>query len=172
MKEVAPGVPVHFSFYSHDAAVHDRLTGQVGSFERTVAGTRRLVARRVRVSAGIIRVEDDPQHLKDTRQFLKKLGVRSIAEDRVRGVGRGQDLLPAADPRKELCGACWRGKLCVDAKGEARPCVFTRDVSVGNVLDGGLTAVVNGTRLRAFRRAMFRGEEGGVEWPARASADR
>ena len=166
------GVIVHFSFYSHDGAVHDRLTRQDGSFGRTVEGVKRLVARRVRVSAGIIRVVGDPQQLRETRRFLETLGVRSIAEDRIRGIGRGHDLRPALDPRQELCGACWRGKLCVDAGGEAHPCVFTRGVSVGNVLDGGLSGVVNGARLRAFRRAMFRGEEGGVEWPTRASADR
>jgi MoaA/NifB/PqqE/SkfB family radical SAM enzyme len=165
------GVLVHFSFYSYDPAVHDRLTGQAGSFERTVAGTTRLLAHRVRVSAGLIRATDDAEHLKKTRRFLKALGVRSIAEDRVRGVGRGQALVPGVQPRKELCGACWRGKLCVDAAGNARPCVFTRDVSVGNVLESGLSAVVNGTPLRAFRRAMFMGDEGGLEWP-RPSADR
>ncbi len=157
------GVVVHFSFYSYDPTVHDRLTGQPGSFDRTVAGTKRLLARRVRVAAGLIRVIDEVRHVKETRKFLRALGVRSIVEDRVRGVGRGQDLVPGVRPRKELCGACWRGKLCVDATGDARPCVFSRDVSVGNVRESGLSAVVRGTRLRAFRRAVFMGEQGGVE---------
>ena len=166
------GVIVHFSFYSSDAAVrHDRLTGQAGRFDRTVAGTKRLLASRVRVAAGLIRVDDDVQRLKTTRKFLKGLGVRFIAEDRVRGIGRGQHLVPTVQPRAELCGACWRRKLCVDATGDARPCVFTRDVSVGNVLDSGLSSVVNGARLRAFRRAMFKGEQEGMEWP-KVSVDR
>ena len=157
------GVLVHFSFYSHDSAVHDRITGQPGSFHRTVAGVKHLVARRVRTAAGLIRVIDDSRHVKETRRFLRDLGIRSIAEDRVRGVGRGEHLVPGVQPRRELCGACWSGKLCVDASGDARPCVFARDVLVGNVRNAGLHRVVNGAALRAFRRAMFMGEQGGLE---------
>src|SRR5262245_41655984 len=48
------GVLVHFSFYSFDPAVHDEITGQPGSFDRTVEGIRQLVRRRVRLAAGII----------------------------------------------------------------------------------------------------------------------
>ena len=154
-------VLVHFSFYSSDRAFHDRLTGQPGSFDRTVAGITQLVARRVQVAAGIIRISDDRRQLEDTRRFLKGLGVRTILADRVRGIGRGRQLVPGVALRKELCGACWRGKLCIDAAGHAHPCVFARNVSVGNVRDDGLGAVVRGARLRAFRREMFMGEQRG-----------
>jgi len=155
-------VLVHFSFYSFDPEVHDRITGQKGSFEQTVEGIRRLVDRRVRLAAGIIQLPQNAAHLKQTRKFLRRLGVHVIEDDRVRGVGRGRQFVARSTaPRGELCGECWNGKLCVDADGEAHPCVFSRFVSVGNVLDDGISAIVAGEKLRAFRRDMFMGDQGG-----------
>ncbi len=154
-------VLVHFSLYSDDPTIHDQITGQKGSFERTVEGARLLVQRKVRLAAGIILLPQNATHLKRTKRFLRGLGIRSIYADRVRGVGRGEDFVPGARPADELCGACWNGKLCVDASGIARPCVFARASTVGNVLDEGLTKIVDGARLRAFRRDLFLGHQGG-----------
>ena len=156
------GVLVHFSFYSSDPAVHDEITGQRGSFERTVEGIRQLARRRVRMAAGIILLPQNAAHLRPTKKFLRRLGVNLIGIDRVRGVGRGQQFVPrSALPRGELCGECWSGKLCVDSNGDVHPCVFSRFVSVGNVLDDGIGTIVAGAKLRAFRHDMFLGNQGG-----------
>jgi MoaA/NifB/PqqE/SkfB family radical SAM enzyme len=156
------GVRVHFSFYSFDPAVHDAITAQRGSFERTVAGIRHLVRHGVGLGAGIIVLPQNASHLRQTRKFLRRLGVHEIENDRVRGVGRGVRFVArTTPPRDELCGECWNGKLCVDAGGDAHPCVFSRFVSVGNVLDDGIGAIVAGEKLRAFRRGMFLGDQGG-----------
>jgi MoaA/NifB/PqqE/SkfB family radical SAM enzyme len=155
------GVRVHFSFYSPDPAIHDRITGQKGSFERTVEGIRQLVRRRVRLAAGIILLPENATHLRKTRRFLRSIGVDRIGADRVRGVGRGQHFVPRARPSEELCGQCWSGKLCIDADGDAHPCVFSRCTTVGNVLEEDLGTIVAGARLRTFRREMFLGDQGG-----------
>jgi MoaA/NifB/PqqE/SkfB family radical SAM enzyme len=162
-------VLVHFSIYSFDPVVHDRMTGQHGSFERTVDGIRQLVRRGVRLAAGVILVpEHNAAHLRQTKKFLRSVGVRMIATDRVRGVGRGERYVPRNRPREELCGQCWSGKLCIDADGDAHPCVFSRFVTVGNVLEDELRTIVAGARLRTFRRDMFLGDEGGRRWPSSA----
>jgi MoaA/NifB/PqqE/SkfB family radical SAM enzyme len=154
-------VIVQFSLYSSDPAVHDQITGQPGSFDRTVEGVRRLVRRRVRLAAGIILAPQNAAHVNETKRFLRKLGVRIIETDRVRGVGRGQMLVPGVEPVNELCGYCWSGKLCIDARGDAHPCVFSRNTPVGNFLETGLTDIVRGTKLQNFRRNMFMGNQGG-----------
>jgi MoaA/NifB/PqqE/SkfB family radical SAM enzyme len=153
-------VLVHFSFYSSDPAVHDQITGQSGSFERTVAGIRTLARRRVRLAAGIITVPQNAAQVGQTRASLRRLGIRSIAIDRVRGIGRGEQFVVVSAPKDELCGACWNRRLCVDANGVAHPCVFSRSTSVGSVLDESLSAIISGARLREFRREMFLGTEG------------
>lgn len=155
------GVRVAVSFYSADPEVHDRITGQPGSFERTVDGIRQLVRRRIRLRAGVILMQTNASGLRQTKRFLRRLGVSSIAADRVRGVGRGERLVPGARPMAELCGYCWNGKLCIDPDGDAYPCVFSRFARVGNVLSDGMNGIVNGIRLHAFRRAAYLGEQGG-----------
>jgi MoaA/NifB/PqqE/SkfB family radical SAM enzyme len=69
--------------------------------------------------------------------------------------------VPGARPLGELCGQCWSGKLCIDDNGDAHPCVFSRFSSVGNILEEGLRTIITGARLRAFRREMFLGNQGG-----------
>jgi MoaA/NifB/PqqE/SkfB family radical SAM enzyme len=162
------GVLVHFSFYSFDPAVHDRITGQEGSFQRTVEGIRQLVRQRVRLTAEIILLPENAAHLRKTRKFLRDLGVDEIGTDRVRGVGRGEQFVARARPLEELCGRCWSGKLCIDADGDAHPCVFSRFATVGNVLDEGLGTIIAGARLRAFRHEMFLGNRGGRTWTRNA----
>ncbi len=155
------GVRVHFSFYSHDAAVHDDICGRPGSFERTVEGVRRLVSHGVEVSAGIIVLPQNAGHQSETKTLLKRLGVRRVDVDRVRGVGRGGTFVAGAALDGELCGQCWSGKLCVDSSGDAHPCVFSRSITVGNVFESSVGEIAAGARLQAFRRNMFLGLQGG-----------
>jgi MoaA/NifB/PqqE/SkfB family radical SAM enzyme len=165
-------VLVHFSFYSFDPLVHDRVTGQKGSFDRTVEGIRQLVRRRVRLAAGLIVFPEHAAHVRKTKRFLRRLGVHTIGIDRVRGIGRGEQFVAGATrsasgaaPLGELCGECWKGKLCIAASGDAHPCVFSRDATVGNVFDAGIATIVTGPRLQTFRREMFFGR-GGETWHA------
>lgn len=155
-------VRVAISFYSADPATHDRITGQPGSFEDTVDGIRRLVKRRIRLRAGVIRMAENAGHGRDAAKLLRRLGVRAIGSDRVRGIGRGRRLLPESRPRTELCGDCWRRKLAIDPDGVVYPCVFARFVPLGGFLAGGIEAIVRGAELRTFRRATFFGDSGGA----------
>jgi MoaA/NifB/PqqE/SkfB family radical SAM enzyme len=156
------GVRVATSFYSFHPQIHDEITGEKGSFETTVEGIRQLVARRIPLRAGVIRMEQNAAHVKETMKFLRRLGVKRVGADRVRGVGRGRRFVPDVPPRAELCGQCWRRTLCIGPNGDAYPCVFSRFVSVGNVLTDGVNAIVNGAELHAFRDAAYLGKlEGG-----------
>lgn len=155
------GVRVAISFYSSDPEAHDQITGQKGSFDRTVGGIRRLVKRRVPLRAAVILMEQNAGHLKETKRFLRRLGVAAIETDRVRGIGRGEPLVPNARPMSELCGDCWNGKLCIDPDGDAYPCIFARFVPVGNFLTDGIKGIVEGEKLPAFRRVSYLGEQGG-----------
>lgn len=154
-------VRVSFSFYSSDPETHDRITGHAGSFEKTVAGIRKLVKRRLRLHAGVIRMPQNSRQVGSAKWFLRRLGVWSIATDRVRGVGRGRRLVPDASPPDELCGSCWSGLLSVDWNGDTYPCVFSRSVVVGNFLRDGMKGIIEGSSLRAFRRGIYLGEPGG-----------
>lgn len=154
-------VRVALSFYSSDPETHDQITGQKGSFRKTVDSIEELVKRRISLRVAMILLDQNAAHVKQTKKFLRHLGVGTIETDRVQGIGRGKSLVPGARLMDELCGSCWAGKLCITASGDAYPCVFSRFIKVGNVLTDTVGDLVNGEALRAFRRVSYLGEEGG-----------
>jgi MoaA/NifB/PqqE/SkfB family radical SAM enzyme len=147
------GVHVATSFYSDDPVVHEQVTQREGSWQRTVAGIERVLAAGLPIRVGVIETERNRDHGPRAVAFLKTLGVQNIGMDRERGVGRGELLhLGAKGERyEELCGHCWKGKLCVTNSGEAFPCVFARATNLGDVRSG-LSGILQTAKLTDFRR--------------------
>jgi MoaA/NifB/PqqE/SkfB family radical SAM enzyme len=167
-------VNVAVSFYSDDPQTHDAITGRQGSFGRTVANLRRLVDAGLPVRAGIIETHKNREHGERARQFLKSLGITDAKIDRQRGIGRAAKAAGNVDPMGELCGECWKGKLCVTSSGMAYPCVFSRFSRVGNARDG-VRAIVDGKLLDNFRRELrsYQGSNAteGVEYSTVSGCD-
>ena len=143
-------VRLAFSLYAERPDVHDNITRNKGSFFRTVAGIRGAVKTGLTTRVGLIVMEANAAYVEDTKEFLRRLGVTSVGIDRVRGIGRGNALTPNASPFEELCGSCWKGKLCINPDGEVSPCVFSWFHTVGNAKQG-LPDILNGERLHDFR---------------------
>jgi len=154
-------VRVATSFYSSDPGTHDRITAQAGSFDKTVEGIKSLVQNRIPVRAGVILLDENATHLRKAKKLLRELGVRWIGKDEVRGVGRGLRYMRGAKHEHELCGQCWKRKLCITSSGDVYPCVFSRDTPVGNFLTDGIHSILNVGQLHTFRRAVYLGELGG-----------
>jgi MoaA/NifB/PqqE/SkfB family radical SAM enzyme len=148
------GVRLAVSVYGPGAGVHEQVTATSGSFARTMAGIRTALALGMTVRAGVIDAGSNSAQAAETLALLRGIGVKSVRVDRVRGIGRGAALAPNPNPREELCGACWRGRLCVTADGSAFPCVFARFCRVGEASQG-LPAIVESLELKRFRTQMW-----------------
>jgi MoaA/NifB/PqqE/SkfB family radical SAM enzyme len=61
------------------AEVHDRLVGQAGAWEQTVAGLRNALAADIYVVAGLVLRAENAALAVDTVRFLAGLGVRAVA---------------------------------------------------------------------------------------------
>lgn len=146
-------VHIATSFYSDDPQTHDLITKHEGSFSRTVEGIKRIVAAGLPIRAGIIEMQENAGHMERAKRFLKELGVSEIRGDSQRGVGRGVQPLHTLQPMAELCGECWKGKLCVTSVGRAYPCVFSRFADLGTVKEG-VHNVLGGDALAKFRHAL------------------
>lgn len=146
------------SFYSDDSETHDAITGHRGSFNRTVQTLRRVQAEGLPVRVGIIETRANAGHGERAIQFLNNLGITNIKVDVQRGVGRGADVAVRSHPMSQLCGECWKGKLCVTSTGTAYPCVFSRFADLGNA-KAGIDAIVASTALATFRSELRRYEE-------------
>ena len=77
--------------------------------------------------------------------------------DQERSVGRGRTDGAAAEPDGEryeqLCGQCWKGKLCVTPSGESFPCVFSHATHLGDARQG-LATLLQTPRLQIFRERL------------------
>jgi MoaA/NifB/PqqE/SkfB family radical SAM enzyme len=146
-------VHVAISFYSDDPETHDLITKHKGSFNRTVTGIKRLVTAGLQIRAGIIEMQENAGHSARAKGFLEQLGVSEVKIDFQRGVGRGGQLIQSLNPMDELCGECWKGKLCVTSSGRVYPCVFSRFADLGTA-QSGIQNIVNDNALLEFRTAL------------------
>ncbi len=163
------GVRVAVSFYSHREEVHESITRVPGSFRRTVAAIKALLAAGVPVRVGLIRMRPNQDDVPATLDFLAALGVApdAVGMDDVRPAGRGcgDSLVPSGGRARLLtpptgthmssgtdgelgCSTCWSGKVAVAPSGDVFPCIFSRELPAGNVLRSGLAEVLEGETLQ------------------------
>jgi MoaA/NifB/PqqE/SkfB family radical SAM enzyme len=129
-----PGVSLATSYYSPDAAEHDTVTNRK-SHDRTLANMREVVGRGIPIRVGVIGVREGQQTGVAVTE-LKGLGIDDVTVDNVRQVGRGNPGREACVD--ELCGKCAKGVLAVSPSGAVWPCVFSRWLTIGNVLESSL----------------------------------
>ncbi len=146
-------VRVACSFYSPDAATHDRITQKAGSHRQTLRALDRLLEHGVPIRVGFVEMAENRGQFEDCKRALAAIGIADVGRDMVRSVGRGASLQAdrSVDAFAGLCGQCWKGSLCVAPIGDAFPCVLARRHRVGNVLEQSLSDVVESGTLRAFR---------------------
>ena len=155
---------VHSSLYSHDAEIHDSITGQKGSFARTLQGLRRVLAAEIETYVSVALLQQNWATRRETISFLNHLGLASdhIKVGCARPQGRGADLsLPVAQsfwPRKLdewavednthlVANTCWAGRTAISAKGDVYVCVGER-TPLGNVTSAPLKPIVESPAMR------------------------
>lgn len=154
-----PGVRLACSYYSDVPGQHAAITGTRGSHARTRANIAEAVRRSIPLRVGVIDMGAG-QRAEHAVAELESLGVADVGTDRLRQVGRG--VRDRAVSVAELCGNCANGVLAIAADGSVWPCVFTRWMSVGNVLTAPLATIVAGeqaARARAELDAAFAARE-------------
>lgn len=174
-----PGVSLATSYYSDDPARHAAVTGRP-SHARTRANISEALRRGIPLRAGVIDLGGD-QRAAAAQAELVELGVPEVGYDRLRQVGRGvRDAQPGVE---QLCGRCGDGVAAVSPDGAVWPCVFSRWLPVGNVLERELAEVLAGpeaeqvrtelnaefAKRRAVERTAF-SQEGGGRQPCKAAS--
>ncbi|MEU8508247.1 radical SAM protein [Streptomyces brevispora] len=137
-----PAVTLGTSYYSDEAAEHDKITGRKGSYVRTRHNIREAVKRGATVRAGIVEVLPG-QRVAEARAELRTMGVTRINVDRARAVGRAL-LLGQSPTLDEMCGRCTRGRAAVLPNGDLAGCVLARDFPAGNVRENRLAELLGG----------------------------
>ena len=155
------------SLYSYRPETHDKVTRVRGSFERTLRGIKLLKAHRVPVRVSVIAMSVNEKDIPGTMKFLKELGVSFRPPDPVRPSGRGRrrDLEPKKYGKSFVMRSpmfwatketfalstrwnpCWFGKAAIASNGDVMPCVFARELVVGNVREKLVKEVVLGDAM-------------------------
>ncbi|EFG05034.1 radical SAM protein [Streptomyces clavuligerus] len=144
-----PRVDLACSYYSDEAAEHDRVTGRAGSHTATRANIVEAVRRGIRVEVGIVDLGGG-QRVAQARAELEALGVAGVRVDRVRRVGNAAgSVLPSTSA---LCGRCGDGKAAILPDGTVAPCEIGRFLPGGSVADGtSLASVLASDRWARLR---------------------
>jgi radical SAM protein with 4Fe4S-binding SPASM domain len=147
-------VNIAFSFYSSNADTHDKITLGKGSYLKTDKNIRKALQLGLKIRVGVIEMEENENQTSNTVNYLKSLGIKNIRIDGKREIGRGRENGKDTNPMSQLCGACWKGKLAVDASGNIFPCVFSRANIIGSVEEG-LINILKKESLKQFREDVF-----------------
>lgn len=71
--------------------------------------------------------------------------MTNVRVDHVRHFGRSA--ANRAPDMAQLCGGCGTGKAAISPTGDVSPCVFSSWMSVGNVREAPLPAILNSTAM-------------------------
>ncbi len=158
LKDLLPARPSFaFSFYSHREAVHDAITQCAGSQQRTLRAIERALAFECPVRVAMVVMPQNAEDVEPTLAFLKARGVSMVSTAASHGVGRGQyfgqsysesiGFAHRASPSASAAAVVSssespslsdetqlpEGKLCVTYEGDVVPCIFNREMVLGNV---------------------------------------
>lgn len=147
-------VDIAGSMYSNVDFIHDSITTRIGSFKKAVDGIKQILKADIPIRIGIIEMEENEGQVDDTIAFLEDLGVKNIGVDKIRNYGRADHDIEMNESFDGLCGECWKGKLCVTSTGEAHPCIMSRMVIAGNVLNQSIDQIIDSDQLQGFQEIM------------------
>jgi MoaA/NifB/PqqE/SkfB family radical SAM enzyme len=141
LDKLAPSRPAFaFSYYSHDAQIHDAITRTPGSHRRTRAAIARVVARGLPVRAAMVVFNENVDGVDQAVADLQNLGVELVSTAASKTAGRGSAFAWQPRNRNRSSNAGHRaadarseGKLCVTYDGNVVPCIFNRGRVLGSV---------------------------------------
>lgn len=139
------------SLYSSVPATHDLITTRSGSWLKTVSNIQKLVGNNIPCRVGIVEMDQNADHISDTIEFIKDLGITDFHVDSARGFGRGAR--DEEDHKMEsLCGQCSGDVLCVGPNGVVSPCIMSKKWAVGDISTNSLKEIIEGKKLSDTRQ--------------------
>lgn len=158
-------VRIATTIYADNAAVHDKVTLQPGSFDKTLTNIKKLLAHGIvlRIASIIMKANED--QAENIMKLCAQLGVEVNPPDVVRPTGRGDDQailpekytkLPIKPPfytdmeaffKAQQYHSCLAGKIAITASGEVIPCIFARNHSFGSIIQSTLAEIIAGEKL-------------------------
>ena len=163
------------SLYSTNETIHDLITKTPGSFEKTVEALRLLKEADVPVRVETVLMRQNEESIEETQKFVGEMGFSHKHPDVLRPNGRGENpsimptkksivkyslmLSPSFTITKDILSRnisgnpCLLGKITITDNGDVLPCIFSRNLAVGNVRETALKKIVTGEKLETIWRS-------------------
>ena len=165
-------INVRFSLYGHTAQIHDAITQIDGSFEKTVINVKRLLKLKIKVSPAVIIMRNNQDHIDEIKAFIESLGLKYMGYDVIRNIYGGKQ--PYYAPTNEVVinnskrikpeffiteemfnnayqtNTCWYGKFAITETGIVIPCVFERNIILGDVKKQSIQEILESETLKKY----------------------
>jgi radical SAM protein with 4Fe4S-binding SPASM domain len=169
------GLNIAVSLYSDDENIHDSITRTPGSFRKTIEALKLLKEAEVPVRVETVLMKSNEETIGKTQKFVKDMGFSHKRPDVLRPRGRGDN--PSIMPTNEsvvkyslmlspnfsitkdnlsrnISGhSCLMGKITIMDNGDVLPCIFSRNLIVGNIQETTLKEIVSGKKLEMVWRS-------------------
>lgn len=160
------GVSVATTIYSDSGDIHDKVTLNNGSFNKTFTAIKKILAAQIPLRIASIIMKANENEAQNIMNLCQELGVEVTPPDVVRPTGRGDDkeLLPstyrkqpikppfytdaASFAKAQKYHSCLAGKIAVTSSGDIIPCIFARNQICGNILSQSLEEILSGQPLQ------------------------
>jgi len=164
-------ISIATSIYGPNGAIHDMITKQPGSFDKTIKAVKQILNAGMNIRTSTIKMKQNAEYIEDTNTFLKKLGINNSKSDIVRPAGRGEqsDLLTEAliqeslfkQPRFWECDRkqffksnwghnCFIERVSVNYNGDIFPCIMEKTL-LGNVLEEDMIQIMDKKLMQSVR---------------------
>ena len=163
-----PGVCFAISLYSDQEQVHDAITGSNGSWSKTVHAIEQIKVYNFPLRTALIIMQMNEATYESTLSFCNKKGIGCPHSDIVRASGRAlSSLMPKKPDLLEKFyklnpefytsedkfhhsinyNTCWANKLAITPSGDVIPCIFARDIIIGNVKTSKLSDILKSENI-------------------------
>jgi MoaA/NifB/PqqE/SkfB family radical SAM enzyme len=158
-------VNIATTIYADNAPIHDKITRQPNSFNKTMTAIEKIMAANIPLRIASIIMKDNEHEVENILNLYEKLGMNDAYPDVVRPTGRGDDhdLLPTHYRKPPIKPpfyidedsfnhahyqhSCLAGKVAITATGDVFPCIFARNQFCGNILTQPLAKILSGHPL-------------------------
>jgi len=163
------GIQFAVSLYSDVESVHDSITGKMGSWKKTISNIEKIRIRNLSVRIAFIVMALNEDSIESTLSFCSRKGFPCPRPDIIRSSGRASTNLKPNNLELLKCfykmcpefytskekfifsvnyNTCWANKIAITSTGEVIPCVFARDIILGNIKSKKLSEIIDSDSVK------------------------
>lgn len=156
-------IKIKFSIYGSNSSIHDKITQIPGSFDKLILNIRKLLSNNIIIKPSIIIMKENQDDFENIKSLLLSLGIKDYKFDVIRNVYNGNQHLhqPEFRIKKTIYktspnfkttkhsflnainhNTCLCGKIAISPQGKVFPCVFMRNIILGDIKHSSIIDIV------------------------------